>query len=64
MRAAAILIAILLYSVQPLIAQKYAGLSIDNDLFFGKDYYYSSGIFLKYGHKKMKKKKLKVFTGP
>ena len=59
MRAAAILIAILLYSVQPLIAQQYAGLSIDNDLFFGKDYYYSSGIFLKYGHKKNGKEKTK-----
>lgn len=30
-------------------AQQYAGLSIDNDLFFGKDYYYSSGVFLQYG---------------
>ena len=29
--------------------QNYGGLSIDNDLFFGKDYYYSSGIFLEYG---------------
>ena len=29
--------------------QSYGGLSIDNDLFFGKDYYYSSGIFLQYG---------------
>ena len=29
--------------------QNYGGLSIDNDLFFGKDYYYSSGIFLQYG---------------
>ena len=45
MRAFVILIAILLYSVQTLMAQQYAGLSIDNDLFFGKDYYYSSGIF-------------------
>src|SRR5210317_343811 len=29
--------------------QSYGGLTIDNDLFFGKDYYYSSGIFLQYG---------------
>ena len=33
----------------PLWGQSYGGLSIDNDLFFGKDYYYSSGIFLQYG---------------
>ena len=38
------------------IAQQYAGLSIDNDLFFGKDYYYSSGIFLQYGFEKNEKK--------
>ena len=37
----------LLYN--PLWGQSYGGLSIDNDLFFGKDYYYSSGIFLQYG---------------
>ena len=30
-------------------AQKYVGLNIDNDLFFGIDRYYSSGIFLEYG---------------
>lgn len=30
-------------------SQKYAGLSVDNDLYFGTDRYYSSGIFLKYG---------------
>ncbi len=30
-------------------AQNYAGIQIDNDLYFGIDRYYSSGIFLKYG---------------
>ena len=30
-------------------AQKYAGLSVDNDLYFLSDYYYSSGVFLEYG---------------
>lgn len=32
-----------------LMSQKYFGLSVDNDLYFGTDRYYSSGIFLKYG---------------
>jgi hypothetical protein len=32
-----------------LLSQQYFGLSVDNDLFFGTDRYYSSGIFLKYG---------------
>ena len=34
-----------------LIAQNYFSLNVDNDLFFGTDRYYSSGIFLKYGNK-------------
>ncbi|MBT4840331.1 MAG: DUF2219 family protein, partial [Flavobacteriaceae bacterium] len=37
--------------------QNYGGLSIDNDLFFGKDYYYSSGIFLQYGSTKSNRDK-------
>jgi hypothetical protein len=32
-----------------LYSQRYYGLSVDNDLYFGIDRYYSSGIFLKYG---------------
>ena len=32
-----------------LIAQKYIGLNVDNDLYFGSDRYYSSGIFLEFG---------------
>ena len=32
-----------------MLSQRYFGLSVDNDLFFGTDRYYSSGIFLKYG---------------
>ena len=36
-------------------AQNYLGLNIDNDLYFGSDRYYSSGIFLEYGfHRKVK----------
>ena len=31
-------------------AQRYAGLNVDNDLYFGIDRYYSSGIFLEYGY--------------
>ena len=30
-------------------AQKYIGLYVDNDLYFGSDRYYSSGIFLEFG---------------
>ena len=30
-------------------AQQYMGVSVDNDLYFGIDRYYTSGIFLKYG---------------
>jgi hypothetical protein len=32
-----------------LIAQSYVGLNVDNDLYFGIDRYYSSGIFLEFG---------------
>ena len=32
-----------------LFGQRYVGLSVDNDLYFGIDRYYSSGIFIKYG---------------
>ena len=36
-------------------AQNYLGLNVDNDLYFGSDRYYSSGIFLEYGfHRKAK----------
>jgi len=31
------------------MGQNYFGLSVDNDLYFGTDRYYTSGIFLKYG---------------
>ena len=44
-------IALLSFSAQ---SQQYATLSVDNDLYFGIDRYYSSGLFLKYG--KLKKK--------
>lgn len=39
---------------QFIIAQQYIRLSVDNDLYFATDRYYSSGIFLSYGHKKGK----------
>ncbi|MAD30498.1 MAG: hypothetical protein CMC00_05675 [Flavobacteriaceae bacterium] len=39
-----------------LMSQSYFGLSVDNDLYFGTDRYYSSGIFLKYGRLKKKPK--------
>ena len=32
-----------------ILAQKYIGLNVDNDLYFGSDRYYSSGIFFEYG---------------
>jgi hypothetical protein len=38
------------------MSQRYAGLSVDNDLYFGIDRYYSSGIFLKYGALKKQSK--------
>ena len=31
-------------------AQKYIGLNVDNDLYFGIDRYYSSGIFIEHGY--------------
>ena len=33
-------------------AQSYIELSVDNDLYFRTDHYYSSGIFISYGKKK------------
>lgn len=39
-----------------LFGQRYIGLSVDNDLYFGTDRYYSSGIFLKYGKLKTTQK--------
>lgn len=52
MKKSQIIFVFFLLAIQGLMAQNYAGLSIDNDLFFGKDYYYSSGIFLQYGYNK------------
>ena len=40
--------------LQFISGQKYARLSVDNDLYFLTDRYYSSGIFLSYGYKKIK----------
>ena len=40
---------IALITPKPLVAQEYFSLSIDNDLYFMMDHYYSSGIFLQYG---------------
>ena len=44
----------LLGCLQFISGQKYARLSVDNDLYFLTDRYYSSGIFLSYGYKKIR----------
>jgi len=36
----------------PIVAQRYLNLQVDNDLYFGTDYYYSSGIFVDYGYRR------------
>ncbi len=33
----------------PLFSQQYVNLSVDNDLYFNRDWYYSSGIFISFG---------------
>ena len=38
-----------LFATGSLTAQSYLNLSVDNDLFFGRDRYYSSGIFISAG---------------
>ncbi len=43
---------LLLGCSQFIYGQEYARLSVDNDLYFATDRYYSSGIFLSYGYKK------------
>ena len=43
------LLMILYFGSIKLLAQKYIGLNVDNDLYFGSDRYYSSGIFFEYG---------------
>ena len=42
------MIAVIFFSIG-LRAQKYVGLNVENDLYFGSDRYYSSGIFLEFG---------------
>ena len=42
-------IVFLLFLKSSLYSQKYVGLSVDNDLYFGIDRYYSSGIFIQWG---------------
>ena len=44
-----ILVVVFLYETGSLHAQWYINLSVDNDLFFGRDRYYSSGIFISSG---------------
>ncbi len=41
-------------------AQKYVGVNVDNDLYFGSDRYYSSGIFIEFG-KLLKKSSDSIF---
>ena len=40
----------LIFNCSQLLSQNYFSLNVDNDLFFGTDRYYTSGIFLKYGN--------------
>jgi len=40
---------IFLFATGVTFGQRYVGLSVDNDLYFGTDRYYSSGIFLNFG---------------
>lgn len=51
---------LLLFTPMVVLGQGYAGLAIDNDLFFGKDHYYSSGVFLKYGTQKKGERGVKI----
>ena len=44
-----ILVIVSLHGTGSLYAQRYLNLSVDNDLFFGRDRYYSSGIFINSG---------------
>ena len=44
-----LLLMIVFFGSTKLLAQKYIGLNVDNDLYFGSDRYYSSGIFFEYG---------------
>ena len=40
---------VLWFGTGSISAQRYLNLSVDNDLFFGRDRYYSSGIFVSAG---------------
>jgi len=44
-----ILLLLLFFGIGSSCAQRYLNLSVDNDLFFGRDRYYSSGIFISAG---------------
>ena len=52
----AFLVGFFILGALPLFGQRYIGLSVDNDLYFGTDRYYSSGIFLHYGKRYTTKK--------
>lgn len=45
-----------------LSAQSFYGLEVDNDLYFMKDYYYSSGINLRYGVKNTQPNSYTIYT--
>ncbi|MGA1029385.1 MAG: lipid A-modifier LpxR family protein [Flavobacteriaceae bacterium] len=51
----AFLLTIILTNIS--FSQSYLGLSVDNDLYFGTDRYYSSGIFVGYGKRLPERKK-------
>ena len=43
-------------------SQQQVNLDVDNDLYFDRDFYYSSGIFLSYSSYKIEEKKIMVGT--
>ena len=57
-----ILVIVSLHGIGSLYAQRYLNLSVDNDLFFGRDRYYSSGIFINSGKLNKNSDKLINYT--
>lgn len=58
-----VIIGLLFFTVlETVSAQRFFGLEVDNDLYFQKDYYYSSGINLKYGLKNQHSNRYHLFT--
>jgi len=51
----------LFFCCEPLFSQQYLNLSVDNDLYFNRDWYYSSGIFISLGKQKGAKDQEEAF---